>query len=1022
MGSLWAVEENTASDQANSILQVKEITGRILDAETNQPLPGVTVVVVGTTKGTVSNTNGEYSISVSSLDDVLMFSMVGYVTQEIRVGDRKEINVEMAVDVKALEEVIVVGYGTQKKSDLTGAITSLDEKSFNKGAAVSPDQLIQGKVAGVQTVPLSGEPGSGMAINIRGAGSINASNSPLYVVDGIPINNEPTISAESYNNFTRSNTPRNPLRTINPADIASISILKGASAAAIYGARGANGVVIIETKSGQQGKVNVNYDTYVGFQNVAKKLDLLTPEEYQMVINDIIDEGGGDPTAPVTEIQDGGTDWQDEIFKENALIQQHNLSFSGGNEATTYFVSLNYMNQEGVVIDSKFERFGARLNLDHKTEKFNFGINLSNSFSIDDEIPNGWDGGPRLGVISAALSYDPSIAVKDENGDYIKSPYFNFDNPVALARGKQSIENGYRTIGTIYGEYFILPEFSAKVKIGTDILSQRRDIYIDRTTLTGNAQGGIAYVLNGNAKDYLIEGTVNYNKSFGNHEINAVAGITTEQYTADNISSEAYGFPSDITQAHNFGLADPTSYTTWSNKISSRLLSYIGRVNYKIKNTYLLTATMRIDGSSKFGENNKFGYFPSFAAAWKIHEEDFFSSISNTISTLKLRASWGQTGNQEIGNYQSITTFGSGQTIIYDDQQISTSDPTRMGNPDLKWETNQQTDIGLSFGLFQNRINGEIDYYRRLTTDMLLNIPVPSSNGFSTQLRNTGEMLNTGFEFFIDANIVTGVAGGVNWDVNFSLSTLRNEVLDLGEIDRIYGFGRIYDPDKVIDGAITEPGLPLYSFYGYEVMGIWQEDDDFSQITNSVSPGDLKYRDVNGDKTINADDRVVLGNSFPDFQGSFGTSLGFKNFSLDVFFQAETGFSIYNQILSASYNPPSHFRGNRLAEPLLNRWTPENPSEVYPQFDADEMDGLVSDAVQDGSYLRLSYATLSYNFPRTTIFRSTNIYLSAQNLFTLTNYEGYDPAMNSNGNTTFRADKGSYPLTRNFMVGLRIGF
>ncbi len=994
------------------------VTGKVTSSEDNEVLPGVNILIKGTSIGTVTDIDGNYKINVPEANTTLVFSSIGFLTQEVALNGRTVVAIALQPDVKSLSEVVVVGYGTQRKSDLTGAVSSLRSEDFNQGVVTSVDQMIAGKAAGVQVVQNSAEPGGGISVNIRGSGSINAGNSPLYVIDGLPIDNSAAVTGVG-ERFTTSRTTRNPLSALNPADIESIEILKDASATAIYGARGANGVILITTKNGSAGKLKINYNGYVGTQTIANKIQLLNPEQYMRTINEIIQEGGGTPDQEVTTIQNGGTDWQDEIYQTNAPVQDHNLSFSGGSEETQYLISLNYFNQDGIVKSSSFERYGARLNLKHsESDQFNVGMNLNTNYLRDDFVPFGYALNEHSGAIYAAYNYDPTLSVRDSEGNYTQSRQINVDNPVALVYGKDAISNTYRTFGNIYGEYFILPELSAKINIGGDISNQQRNVYIDRTTIDGFAAGGIGTILSGKKANILLEGTLSYNKTFDNHSLSGVVGVTTQKFTTERFSAESRGFPADATTTYNLELGDPNLDVVTSGKADNKLLSYLGRINYAFQDKYLVTASFRADGSSRFGANNKFGYFPSVALGWKLHQESFFSSLEDHISTFKLRASWGQTGNQEIGNYQSLTTFSAGPLAVFDDTQITTTDPSRIANPDLKWETTEQLNIGLDFGILEDRISGGIEWYRKHTKDMLLALPIPRSTGFSSRMTNIGEMKNSGIEVAITSN---NLNGPVSWNSNVALTTVNNEVLDLGGIPQIITGSAGQTPQI----GIIEEGQPVYSFYGYEVLGIWQSSDDFESTIDNVQPGDVKYRDVNGDGTVNADDRVILGNSVPDLIWSFGNTVSYKGFELYVFFEGVEGVSMLNQNLVETYFPTG-LRRNRYAEPLLNRWTPENPSTTYPSFVNPTSQGekrVNSTTVEDASYLRLNTVKLSYQLPlNNSVLSAASVYVTGQNLFTITDYSGVDPALNGNGNANFRIDWNPYPSVRTFLVGLNLNF
>lgn len=991
------------------------LDGVVTDSATRRPLPGVTIQVAGTSTGTTTDKDGRFSLNVES-EAMLVVTYIGYNRKVVPVDGRTSLHISLGAIATHLSQLVIVGYGTQKRGDLTGAISSLDADQFNKGVNTSVDQLLKGKVAGVQVVQNSSEPGGGMSISIRGASSINAGTGPLYVIDGLPIDNSPAITGTG-TEYVTTRTPRDPLSTMNPADIASIEILKDASATAIYGSRGANGVILITTKKGTDGALKVSYNMYMGVQNVAHKIDLLTPKEYQTVLNELITEGAATQENHVNDFQ-GGTDWQSALFQRDASVQSHNLSFTGGTAKSSYYVSLNYFDQDGVVKSSSFKRYGARINLDTKaSEHFEMGLNFSTSYAIDDYVPVGFGINGEAGSIYAALNFDPSLPLRDADGKYSTSTFLDIDNPLALAYGSNAKANTYRTFGTVFGKYTLIPGLYLKLNLGGDILTQRKDVYVSRLTKHGSPQGGIATILQGQKSNYLAEATVNYDKTFGDNQLNAVLGTTTQRFITDNTNMDASQFPSDATQTYNIGLGTQSTYGLGSGKTANRLLSYLGRVNYQYHNRYLLTASFRVDGSSRFGTNNRFGYFPSFAGAWKINEEDFMKGVRG-VSALKLRASWGQTGNQEIGDYAALTTFGAGATAILDDKPVTSTAPARLPNPDLKWETTAQTDIGLDFGLFDDRITGTIDYYDKRTFHMLLNLPVPTSTGFSSKLSNVGSIRNQGWEFTVNTRNLTG---NLAWNTTLALSTIKNKVLNLGRISQIITGGA----GQTSDIFLIQPGLPLYSFYGYKIIGIWQQGDDYTHTTDKVQPGDLKYKDVNGDGTVNAEDRIPLGNSFPKLTWSLGNSFEYRHFNLDLFIEGSQGVSMLNNNLVDAYFPVQ-FRRNRFAEPYLRRWTSDHPSTRYPSFinPTDQGSKLVNSyTVEDASYARIKSVTLGYTWNAQNWYvHSVNIYVTCENLYTFTNYAGYDPAVNPNGNVFQRVDFNAYPVARTFIAGLSVNF
>lgn len=992
-------------------IQQQTIVGTVRSPD-NQPMQGVSIGIRNKSAQTVTDEKGNYTIAVNP-EDILIYSFIGHTTQSQSVKGRNNIDVVLQPDEEQIEDVVVIGYGTARRSDITGAVSSLGEEDFNKGVNTSPEQLLAGKVAGVQVVQSSGEPGGGISVNVRGTGSINAGNSPLYVVDGFPIDNSVTVSGTGAN-FTGMRSARNPLNAINPNDIASIEVLKDASATAIYGSRGANGVVLITTKRGKADGLKVDYDVYYGMQNVQRDIDILNTEEYQKVINGIIDAGGGAENQRVEDIENS-TNWLGLMYRKNAPVQNHNLSFSGGNERTKYHTSLNYYDQEGLLVNSDNKRYSARLNLEHTGSVFKFGANMTSSYIKDNYVANGMDLNERAGIIYAAIAYDPTLSIYNTDGSYMLSPDMNIDNPLAIANGKTSQSNLYRTLGTVYGEINFLEDFTAKLNIGADISNQRRDTYVDRQTIEGRSNEGIASILEGNRTSYLGEFTIGYKKKMDIHNLDVILGVTGQQFNYLSSSSQGSGFSSDATKTDNMGLGDPTQFIVGSSRTRNSLLSYLGRTTYSLMDKYLLTASLRIDGSSRFGENNRFGVFPSFAFGWKLDQEEFIQNME-VFNTLKLRSSWGRTGNQEIGNYQSMSTYATGQKAVIGEVQVSTTTPSRIPNPDLKWETSEQLNFGLDFGFLQNRITGSIDWFYKDTKDMLLNLAVPRTTGFSTMMTNIGAVRNKGIEVMLNSENTKGI---VEWSTTLNLAWLQNTVKDLGTNSVIYSGAA----GGVSNISIIQPGLPMYSFFGYQIDGIWQETDDFSVTDDPVTPGDFKYRDTNGDGIVNADDRVVLGNSFPKYTASLTNNINYRNFDLNVFIDGAFGVDMLNNNLVDTYFP-ANLKRNRLAEPMLNRWTADNPSTVYPSFVNPNGQGkkeVNSYTVEDASFLRLNTVKLGYTLPltNTRYVKGVNLFLVGQNLAMITKYTGYDPTINPNGSGA-RIDWNAYPTARTFMFGINL--
>lgn len=972
-------------------------------------IPDISIKVKGSSAGVVTDINGKFSIELQGRA-ILVFTAIGFDTKEVIANKAtNDLDIQMSGKSEELNQVVVIGYGTQKKSDLTGAVSSIKARDFNNGVNTSPEQLIMGKAAGVRTVQSGGEPGAGLSISVRGASSITAGTEPLYVIDGLPLQNQAAVGGGGPG-FSSSFTPRSPLSTLNPQDIASIEILKDASATAIYGSRGANGVVLITTKSGLSGKLKIDYDGYAGIQNPFRQPVLLSPEQYMTTVNDLITAGAGTAADRVTGIIDGGTDWQQKLYNENSVFHSHNITFSGGDKSTRYLVSLSNLNQPGVLINSALNRYSGRINLDHTiADKFNLGIRMTTSYDKDKYLPNGTGFNETAGALNAALNYDPTLPVSDNNGKYTISPFITVDNPLAIANGYRSDGNRYQTLGNVFAEYYFIPGLSAKINLGINNYEEQRKTYISRVSQFGLASGGIANLLQGHRSNYLTEFTMHYHKVFGKNTLDALGGTSFQKFINTNSVASAKGFPSDAVGAENLALGNPALATNSSNKASNQLLSYIGRVNYSILDRYLLTATLRVDGSSRFGINNKYAYFPSFAAGWKISSEEFFTPLLNTFNSLKLRASWGRTGNQDIGNYNSIATYASGQLAVFNGQITSTIIPSGLSNPDLKWETTQQFDAGLDFGILNNRISASVDYYQKRTYDMLINLPIDPSTGFATQLTNIGSIKNEGFEFTISSE---NLVDKLKWRTELNLSTIKNTVLNIGPLSQI-----------IQGSSIIQVGSPLRSFYGYQVLGTWQTGDKLSSMRDVVLPGNPKYFDVNNDSVINTNDRVLLGNSFPKFSFGVNNFFSYKNFEFNFFFDGVSGIEKYNINLAEAL-APANIRRNRYAEPFLNRWTTTNPTNEWPSFVRQQGSREVSTyTVTNASYFRLNNMQLSYNIPGKLTgksFRSIRVYAAAQNVFIITNYLG-DPTLNTGGNANLGDSNNPYPLAKTFLAGINVG-
>ncbi|MAO15633.1 TonB-dependent receptor [Flagellimonas pelagia] len=996
------------------------VSGTVLD-DSGVPLAGANIIEKGTTNGTQTDFDGNFSIKVTDGDVILTVSYIGFTTKEIPVNGQSVLNIVLQESTAVLDEIVVVGYGTQKKSDLTGSVASLGQDDMNPGANVSVDQMMLGRAAGVQINQASSAPGGGLAIRIRGSNSLNASNEPLYVIDGFPIDNSPNLGSGGVAEVGQNLSPRNPLNSLNPADVESIEILKDASATAIYGSRGANGVILITTKKGSKGKVNVTYDVYAGIQSVAEKIDVLSTSQYIDAINDLSIAQGN---AVVFNNEDisrigRGTDWQDEVFR-SAPLTNHNLAVSGGSENTNYYASFNYFDQEGVVKNTGIKRYTGRINLETKIgNKTQIGLNFNTSLVKDNNNVDGVNTNEQAGPIYSSLLYDPTETIFNDDGTFSQSANLTVNNPVTLINAIISESETNRTFGSAFLNYDFTEDLSGKFNFGTDRQTSRRDIYNTTQTIRGGAAGGIANINVLERSNYLFEYTMTYDKAFNeDHALTVLGGITFQKFSSRFFSGNISGFPTDDIKTNNLALGDTNTDVLSSGKEENTLLSYLGRVNYNLFDKFLFTASIRADGSSRFGENNKWGYFPSFALGYKLDQEEF---IPDSFSQFKLRASWGQTGNQEIGNYASQLTFGTGPNVVFGGTISGSVSPQRIPNPDLKWETTEQLNIGLDFGISGGRFSGSLDYFSKESKDLLFDLPLPFASGYSSILTNVGEVKNSGVEFlFNSTNIVTD---DFKWDTSLNFSAIKNEVVDLGRIESIVT-GSV---QAVGNTAIIQEGDPLASYYGYVVTGIFQEGDDIANSPQpTAQPGFPIFEDRNGDGAITPTDQTIIGTPYPDFTYGIQNSISYKNLTLDFFFQGQAGVDLLNiNLIESLY--PANFRRNRLAHQILDRWTPQNtgakwPSGVNPNaYGAGKVNTLT---IQDASYLRLKNVRLSYNVPVQNIdfLNSLQVYVTGQNLFTITDYVGFDPEANSFGRSNVRIDYSSYPLATTYMLGLTANF
>lgn len=1021
-------------------LQAQTISGKVTSAEDGLPLPGVSVFIKNTAGGTTTDGQGMYNVTVEK-GATLVFAYVGFLSKEVAVADQPVIDVVLEPSAGMLKDVIVIAYGTVKKSDLTGSVSSVSSEDLTRTAPVSLDQALQGRAAGVQVTQVSGRPGGETSIRIRGASSINAGNEPLYVVDGMLI----TSDNGETNAGGTAGPALNGLSAINPADIERIEILKDASATALYGSRGSNGVVLITTKRGRAGKSSVTFDTYYGLQNVTKQLDMLNGEEFAHYMNEYSKESGLplDPRYLIPEKIGEGTDWQKAIFQQ-APMQSYQLSVLGGSENTQFSISGGYYKQEGIILNSDFERYSLRTNLDQKVgERFKAGSSISISYINSKGVLTGAQSagtGVLLpGATTSALLFPPTLPVLDSTraGGYTfeDDRGRNIGNPVADALETDNISHNARAIANVYGILTLAQGLNLKASAGIDGFSVKDNRFVPNFLKRTEPNNGDAVVATVNGYTWLTEFTLNFDRKLGErHTINALAGTTFQGFHSERLFAFSLDFPDNRTGWHNLGSAlNPqpaaTGESTWG------IISYLGRLNYAFDNKILLTLTGRVDGASKFGANNKYGFFPSGSIAWKLHEEDFIKNLG-VFYSLKTRLSYGIIGNQEISPYASLATVGPvGQGVFNNTEPYIGQEPLRYPNPDLKWERTNQLDFGLDAEFAQGRLGATFDLYQKQTTDLLLFTPLPTTTGFSGYLSNIGGLRNRGLELALNSHNLTG---RLRWETDLNFSINRNEITALSQGDDIFVPGVLQVP---AGWSILRVGQPIGTFFGLVSDGIFQTNDEAASSPHlkaqTPKAGDRKYKDINGrdaqgqltgqpDGVIDEADRTIIGDANPDFTWGLTNTFTWKGVDLSIFLQGVQGNQIVNAYLFeiGSLNAET----NVLKEFYDKRWTPANPGNEYPKINPAERNIFSNAQVEDGSFIRLKNITLGYTLPASWLHRAklskVRIYASVNNLKTFTKYRGYDPEVNAFGQNHLLQgiDYGGYPLARTIIGGFQIGF
>lgn len=1006
------------------------VSGQVND-ENGVGMPGANVLLKGTNRGAVTDVEGKYNLQVDNENSILVFSSIGYVTQEIVVGNRQIINVAFEPDVTALAEIVVVGYGTQKRKDLTGSIGSVSSEDLKKVFITTPDQAMQGRVAGVQVRTTSHEPGGGISVQIRGTSSLSASSQPLYVIDGFPISNDyESVAAE------KGATTPNQLNSIDPSNIESIEILKDASATAIYGSRGTNGVVLITTKRGRTGRAQVDYSSSFSFQKVAKKFDLLNATEWANLVNEANDLNGAPHTFSDDQIaaMGVGTDWQDVVYR-TALTQRHMLSVSGGNENLRYMLSGNITDQEGVVIESGLKRYASTLNLDaNVSKKLTLGSNLTFSHTENQRTLDGTKSYSNEPSMVVSIFYArPNVPAYDAEGNITPNgrgfPGGNGeDTPLWMLKNYKRDAKSIRTIGSVFANYEIVEGLNFKVRVGMDYSNFSNNTYYPIGSRIAGSTGGQATRTTQQLVNFLNENTLEYKRTFNEkHQLTALVGYTSQNEKNETATASAHGFPSDFYGYRNLGIAsNPQPSTSYESKWV--LLSYLGRLNYILNDKYLFTATARYDGSSKFGVNNKYGFFPSAAIAWRLSEEDFIKNM-NVFSQLKMRVGYGSTGNERIGLYKSISTIAAYNNFSngygFNGQQTPVAWPDNIANPDLSWEKAEDFNIGLDMGFLQNRLTVTLDLYKKTTTDLLMNTPLPRESGYASVLQNVGSMENKGFEVTINSINTTGAFG---WSTNLNYSMNKNTVLDLGGAAFYFtgwtgGGNNNHNGTHVVRIA---PGEPVGAFWGAIYEGIYNDQQEIDQAGHQPNnrPGSERYKDLNEDGVFSEADDTYIGDPNPDFIFGFNNDFTWKQFSLNVFMYGEIGQEVANFAVGNKLTGGT----NLLRSDREKRWTPENPEGTTPAANQGIGSILSTRNVVDGTFVRIRNIALSYSLPVSNMniswLRSLQISVAADNPFIFTDYLGYDPEVNSYGTTNDvkGVDRFAYPSLRGYRLGLNVGF
>ncbi len=986
--------------------QAKTVTGTVTDVS-GEPIIGANIRIKGTTTGTITDIDGNFSIKAEP-QSVIEVSYIGYLTQETVINNQKSIRFLLKEDTKTLDEVVVIGYGVQKKADLTGSVANINTEKLNTQSNANIGQALQGKIAGVDIVSQGGAPGSGTRIMVRGIGTLNNA-SPLYIVDGMYMNS---------------------IDHINPNDIASIDVLKDASSAAIYGSRAANGVIIVTTKEGSntEGKPIIDLSVNLGISTASKFLDMLDAKGWAEVTT-IARQAIGKPALDMaTDLANKpDNDWQDIMFRP-ALMQNYNLSVKGGGKYSTYYTGLGYFNQDGIVKGTNYQRYNIQSKNDYKRGIFSAGTNLIISFSHDKPLHQELRGG----MIGTILQSVPTLEKYDDTreGGYggTYGDVVNIPHPLAIIDDNimDRYNENVKIFANLYAQIELFKGLKYKLNLTPDFSFERYKNYLNKYDF-GLATNSITQLTERQRRrrNILVENLLTFDRTFGEHKISALAGYTYQDSRFRHIQAYGEGLPQGLEEID----AATTNRSNEGNSWRSVLTSILGRVFYSYQNKYLFTATIRRDGSSKFGKNNRYGYFPSFSLGWNVAEEKFMENV-HWLDQLKLRGGYGVLGNQEIDNYQYSSTITTG--INYPDGNgglLQGAFPKNFANPDIKWEETAMTNVGIDFMAFNNRLSLTADYYVKNTKDILLTVPIPiSSGGANDPIRNAGKIRNNGFEFNL------GWMDQPNPDISYGINLIgsfnKNKVIAMGsESGSIKGGST----NQNITTSETKAGYPIGGYWLISTAGYFNSQEevdayakDGKKIQPAAEPGDIKFVDANNDGVINDDDRVFQGSPFPDFTFALNGNMRYKNFDLSIGLQGVLGNKIYNATRQTLEDVT---KGSNFLASCLDYWTPENKNASHPRLTWDEPNRNTraeSDRyLENGSYLRLRSVQLGYTFPQTWFkgaIQHARVYINAENLFTITSYSGYSPDVNAD-NANYRGfDNFIYPTNRTFMLGLNVTF